>query len=48
MYEAAGISRARVRGLLEVELKWLQAYEFPLRAIRNSGNNVGSDEGLSR
>ena len=48
MSEAAGISRARVRGLLEVELKWLQAYEFPLRAIRNSGNNVGSDEGLSR
>jgi hypothetical protein len=40
MWDAAGLSRARVKSLLEAELKRLQGYDFPLRAIRNSGNNV--------
>ena len=41
MWEAAGHSRARVKALLEAELKRLQGYQFPLRTIRNSGNDVG-------
>jgi hypothetical protein len=41
MWEAAGLSRARVKTLLEAELKRLQGYEFPLRVIRNSGHDVG-------
>jgi len=41
MWDAAGLSRRSVKNLLEAELKRLQAFEFPPRAIRNSGNNVG-------
>ena len=47
MWEAAGISRAGVKALLEAELKRLQAYEFPRRIIRNTGNNVDGREGGS-
>lgn len=41
MWEAAGLSRAKVKALLEEELKRLQAYDFPPRIIHNSGNDVG-------
>ena len=41
MWEAAGFSRAQVKQLLEAELKRLQAYDFPPRVIRHTGNNVG-------
>jgi len=44
MWEAAGISRAAVKTLLEAELKRLQAYEFPLRIIRNAGHDFGLRE----
>lgn len=47
MWEAAGFSRAAVRTLLEAELKRLQAYDFPLRVIRNGGHNVGLPEGAT-
>ena len=42
MWEAAGTSRAQVKALLEEELKRLQAYDFPPRLIRHSGNDVGA------
>jgi hypothetical protein len=41
MAEAAGISRARVKDLLEKELKRLTAYTFEPRLIANTGNDVG-------
>jgi hypothetical protein len=41
MLEAANLSRARVKDLLEKELKRLAAYDFPVRVIRHTGNNVG-------
>jgi len=40
MHAAAGISRARVKELLEMELKRLSAYRFAPRVIVNTGNNV--------
>ena len=42
MWEAAGQSRAKVKALLEEELKQLQGYDFPPRIIRNRGNDVGT------
>ena len=42
MWEAAGVSRANVKALLEAELKRLQAYDFPPRIIQNRGNDVGA------
>ena len=41
MFEAAGVSRMRVKELLETELKRLRAYDFPKRVIVHTGNNVG-------
>ena len=42
MWDAAGSSRAAVKALLEDELRRLQAYDFPPRVIRHSGNDVGA------
>jgi hypothetical protein len=39
MAEAAGIARARVKDLLEKELKRLRAFDFEPRAIRNTGHD---------
>lgn len=41
MYTAAGISRARVKDLLEKELRRLTAHTFEPRVITHTGNNVG-------
>lgn len=41
MHQAALQSRARVKELLEKELKRLWAYDFPRREIVHTGNNVG-------
>ena len=41
MWDAAGFSRAKVKALLEEELKRLQAFDFPPRVIRHAGNDVG-------
>ena len=46
MREAASISRARVKEILEKELKLLSAYDFPPRVILNTGNNVGLERGV--
>jgi hypothetical protein len=43
MLQAARRSRADVKALLEKELKRLQRYDFPRRAIVHSGNNMGSE-----
>ena len=40
MLKAARHSRAEVKALLEQDLKRLSAYDFPVREIRNRGNNV--------
>jgi hypothetical protein len=42
MLEAANASRARVKDLLEKELKRLQAHAFEPRMIVNTGNDVGA------
>lgn len=41
MFEAAGVSRARVKELLEKEVKRLTVHSFEPRVITNSGNDVG-------
>jgi len=41
MLEAAHNSRARVKDLLEKELKRLQTHDFPPRVIVYTGNNTG-------
>lgn len=41
MHQAALHSRARVKELLEKELKRLSAHDFPKRIIVHTGNNVG-------
>ena len=41
MLDAAQASRARVKELLEKELKRLQAHDFPPRLIILTGNNTG-------
>jgi hypothetical protein len=41
MWEAAGISRAAVKTLLEAELRRLQTYDFPARTFRHQGHDVG-------
>ena len=45
MWDAAGMSRAKVKALLEEELMRLQAYDFPPRVIHNRGNDVGVPSG---
>jgi hypothetical protein len=42
MFEAANISRARVKAELELELKRLQAFDFPPRVIVNTGHDFGA------
>jgi hypothetical protein len=42
MFEAAGISRARVKDLLELELKRLKAHSFEPRVITNRGHDFGA------
>jgi len=42
MREAAAASRAKVKELLEVALRRLQAYPFQPYVMRNSGNDVGA------
>jgi len=39
MAQAARLSRAAVKQVLEAELKLLQAFDFPPRHFRNHGNN---------
>jgi hypothetical protein len=41
MYAAAGVSRARVKEILELELKRLSAHAFEPRVIVNTGHDVG-------
>jgi hypothetical protein len=41
MLAAANQTRARVKNILEQELKLLSSYDFPPRRILNSGNDVG-------
>jgi hypothetical protein len=41
MYTAAGITRSRVKDLLEKELKRLTAHPFEPRVITHTGNNLG-------
>jgi hypothetical protein len=41
MLEAARTSSARVKELLEKELKRLRSHDFPPRVIVHSGNNTG-------
>jgi hypothetical protein len=41
MFEAAGLSPARVKDLLEKELKRLQTHAFEPRVFQNSGNDFG-------
>ena len=45
MLDAAKFSRARVKALLEDELRRLKAYDFPPRILHNKGNNVGMVSG---
>ncbi len=42
MFEAAGVSRAKVKELLEKELKRLSAHDFPRRVIANTGHDFGA------
>lgn len=42
MLEAAGLSRQRVKDLLELELKRLRSHKFEPRHFRHSGNNLGT------
>ena len=43
MLEAVRTSRARVKDLLEKELKLLQSYDFPPRRFAHSGHDVGAE-----
>ena len=44
MWDAAGHSRARVKALLEEELKRLASYDFPPRLFRNRGHDFGRSD----